>query len=99
MELRETLSRRLKEIKEERGLSVVEFSQLIGISRSALQAILSRRANPRADTIEQIAERLHVNPISLLVEPSDLHREGWLLNQVTEQVLEKVKEMMDERHK
>ena len=37
-----------------------------------MQSILNGTANPRTDTIEHIAEKLCINPISLLTPPSDL---------------------------
>ena len=44
------MKNKIEEIRKERGLSITEFSDELNISRSALQAILLCKANPRMDT-------------------------------------------------
>ena len=53
-------------IKAARKLSVTDFSEETGISRSAMQEILKGTCNPRIDTVEHIAKNLHVHPAALL---------------------------------
>ena len=98
MSIREILSIRLQEIREERGLSITDFSEELEISRTLLQAILSGKANPRADTIEHIAEKLQISPISLLVPPSVSQQEDRLVQEVTDHVLMKMKEILGEKY-
>lgn len=66
MILRKNLSNSIKFIKASRHLSITELSEKLGIARSSLQAILKGTSNPRIDTIEYIADRLHLNPLLLL---------------------------------
>lgn len=98
MSICEILARKLRQIKEERGLSVVAFSEELDISRSALQTILSGKGNPRTDTIEHIAKKLNISPIVLLAPPSDLEPKDRLAEQIAESVLTKLKELMGEEH-
>ena len=93
MSIRENLARRLREIKEELGLSLTEFSEELEISRTLLQAILAGKANPRADTIEHIAKKLKISPISLLAPSPDTQQEDRLVQAVTDHVLIKLKEI------
>lgn len=98
MSIRENLSIRLQEIREKRGLSITDFSEELEISRSLLQAILSGKANPRADTIEHIAEKLQISPISLLAPPSVSQQEDRLVQEVTDHVLMKIREILGENY-
>ena len=98
MSICEILALKLREIKEERGLSVVEFSEQLDISRSALQAILTCKGNPRTDTIEHIARKLGINPVYLLTLPSDPQPEHRLVEQITEGIVQKLKELVREDH-
>lgn len=68
MSIQEGLRNSLLIYKKLYSLSISEFAKLLGISRSALQAYLSGRANPRADTIDQIAHRLGIAPAVLVSE-------------------------------
>ena len=44
MIMRENMALRLNEIRKERGLSITQFSEELGIARSSLQALLSGKA-------------------------------------------------------
>lgn len=66
MDMKTNLAHRLREIRQQKGLSITEFSEELEIARSSLQSLLSGDGNPRTDTIEHIANRLGVDPISLL---------------------------------
>ncbi len=48
-----------------RRLSIAEFSEELGISRSSMQDLLNGNGNPRMDTLEHIAARLHMEPAAL----------------------------------
>ena len=98
MTMCENLARKLRKIKEERGLSVAEFSEELGISRSALQSILTGKGNPRTDTIEHIAKKLNTSPVLLLMSSCDMEPENRLIEQITESVLEKLKELVREEY-
>ena len=96
MSICEILALKLREIKEERGLSVVEFSEQLDISRSALQAILTCKGNPRTDTIEHIASRLGVSPISLLSSQEEMKHSLQHFQKITDQMIETIKSILPE---
>ena len=71
MAICEALGDHLNRIRKDRGLSITEFSEELGIARSSLQAILNGTGNPRSDTIEHIAANLNIDYRTLLTEPAD----------------------------
>ena len=95
MAMCDNISRKLKEIKEARGVSVTEFSEQLEISRSSLLALLNCKGNPRTNTIEHIAQKLQIDPIVLLAEPAAVQKEE-RLQEVTDQLLAKIIEMIGE---
>lgn len=68
MSLRENLAHSMNIIRAARQLSICEFSEELYVARSTMQDILSGTGNPRMDTVEHIAEQLHMDPISLLCD-------------------------------
>nr|WP_305146633.1 helix-turn-helix transcriptional regulator [Anaerovorax odorimutans] len=67
-------------IRTSRGQSISEFSEELGISRSSAQKLLKGTGNPRMDTVEHIAGRLEVDPLTLLsFSSSEKHLESALL--------------------
>ncbi len=66
MQLQKNLAISLGQIRAQKGGSVSDFSEQLGIARSSLQMLLQGRGNPRLDTVEYIAEKLQVNPAVLL---------------------------------
>lgn len=96
MAICENLAHRLNEIRKERGLSITEFSDELNISRSALQAILLCKANPRMDTIEHIASRLGVSPISLLSSQEEMKHSLQHFQKITDQMIETIKSILSE---
>lgn len=78
MILQKNLSNSMKFIKASRHQSVTEFSEELGIARSSLQTILKGDSNPRIDTIECIAERLHIHPL-LLLSAEESHLDSAIL--------------------
>ena len=69
MSIRENLAKNLKEIMKERKMSLDEFADLLGISRSILQVYLKCEGNPRLDTLEEIAKKLEISVFELLGVP------------------------------
>ena len=51
MDMKTNLAHRLREIRQQKGLSITEFSEELEIARSSLQSLLSVDGNPRTDTI------------------------------------------------
>lgn len=66
MAICKTLGKNLNRVRLDRGLSITEFSEELGIARSSLQSILNGTGNPRSDTIEHIAGRLCTDYRALL---------------------------------
>ena len=97
MTICECLATQLNRIREESGMTVTEFSYALGISRSSLQSILSCKANPRSDTIEQIADNLQIDPIMLLSPPSKISQSTPHTEEVRRQLLEIMREMWGEK--
>lgn len=69
MRLQDILAQRLREIRQARGLTIQQFAEELAIARSSLQSILRGNSNPRIDTVELIAQNLHMTPAELLSEP------------------------------
>lgn len=66
MELQQNMANVIRAMKETRGMSLAEVSSELEISRSALQEYLSGTGNPNLSTIEHLAKKLGVAPITLL---------------------------------
>ena len=66
MSMQEIFSATLKRERMNRGMSMREFSDEIGIALSSLQEYEAGRRIPRGDTIAQIAEKLHTSPAALV---------------------------------
>ena len=98
MTICECLAKQLTIIREECGMTVTDFSCLLGISRSSLQSILSCKANPRSDTIEQIAHNLQIDPIVLLTPPSETGQPIVITEETMKQLLEFMRKMWRENH-
>lgn len=69
MFLQQNLSNYMNALRSSKKQSITEFSEEIGISRSAMQDILKGSCNLRMDTVQYIADRLDVNPSDLLCSP------------------------------
>ena len=66
MEIQRNMSIILNMFRSFRKQSIAEFAEDLQISRSHLQELLARKASPRIDTIDHIAEKLGVEPYVLL---------------------------------
>ena len=76
MNIKRNLSETLKVYRSLEQKSLVDFAEELSIGKTTLQDIESCKANPTLDTVQQIADRLHVNPLSLLsdcYDASDLY--------------------------
>lgn len=71
MAICENLAQHLNGIRKERQLTISEFAEELGISRSSLQALLNGTGNPRTDTIEYLATQLDADPIWLISAQKD----------------------------
>ena len=83
-------------VTQRNSVKVSELSDELDISRSALQAILLCKANPRMDTIEHIASRLGVSPISLLSSQEEMKHSLQHFQKITDQMIETIKSILSE---
>lgn len=65
----DTVSKNLKDVREQRGLSLDQLSVLTGVSKSMLRQIETGKSSPTIATIWKIANGLRVSFTSLLREP------------------------------
>lgn len=70
MDIKENFAAALKALRLKRHMSMREFSSEMGISLSSLAEYESGRRMPRGDTLELMAERLHIPPSALVSEAS-----------------------------
>lgn len=68
MGIQENMSKSIRSLKEAQHKSLVELSEELEISRSTLQKYLDGHGNPSLKMVEHLAEKLNVDPISLLTE-------------------------------
>ncbi len=61
-----TISERMFQIMEERGISQYRLSKLTGISAKTISDWRSKKTNPGADKIMAICEALQISPETLL---------------------------------
>ena len=66
MSLNSNLSIQLRQYRKEKDITLVEFSSMLGISKSSLQNYESGRGNPTLNTIEQIGQKINRDSGSLL---------------------------------
>ena len=64
--LNDTISKNLRMLYALRKRNLEEFSSELGIGHTTLQNILNRKSNLTLDTVEVIAKRLNLPPLSLL---------------------------------
>ena len=66
MTIQKNISLKIRSALELSNLTLAEFAERLGISRSSLQEYLKEDANPRIDTVELLAEKLGYTPLELM---------------------------------
>ena len=74
MNIQKNIAATLKSAMQEKNMTLVEFAEEIGIAKSTLQGYLKENANPRADTIELLSERLNISPTRLIADSEEIER-------------------------
>lgn len=69
-ELQQRLGRNLRRIRVERGLSQEAFAAVVGVHRTYLGAVERGERNLTLKSVEHLADRLGVDPLSLLGAPA-----------------------------
>ena len=70
-ELRKKLGRRIQELRKEKGLSQEKFSELVGISPSAMSSVETGKSFMSFANLEKTMEVLEVKPHSLFTFDSN----------------------------
>jgi transcriptional regulator with XRE-family HTH domain len=68
-QLQRTVGRNIRRLRRERGLSQEELADEIGVHRTFMGGVERGERNLTLQTLERLAERLGVDPVSLLEEP------------------------------
>lgn len=75
MGIQQNLADAMRIIKERRNISLVDFSEELGISCSTLQEYFHGQGNPTILMVEHIASKLNLDPIALMsgvLEPNQI---------------------------
>jgi transcriptional regulator with XRE-family HTH domain len=73
-ELQRTLGRNLRAYREARGLSQEAFADVLGVHRTYMGGIERGERNLTLRSLERIAERLELDPTTLLHETPEKRR-------------------------
>ena len=65
-------SLRIKEVCKEKGVSINELAEKVGMSRVSISNMIAGRQSPPVDTLEKIADALGVEAWTLLKSPSEI---------------------------
>lgn len=68
-DLQHTVGRNIRRLRRERGLSQEELADEIGVHRTFMGGVERGERNLTLQTLERLAQRLGVDPVSLLKEP------------------------------
>ncbi len=74
MNMNEILQLKMKILRKLSGASMTEFAEELEISRTSLQNIEIGKANPTLETIQQIAKKLEIPPMSLISDDYDVNQ-------------------------
>ncbi len=69
-ELQRTVGRNLRTYREARGLSQEAFADVLGVHRTYMGGVERGERNLTLKSLERIAERVGVDPLSLLTTPA-----------------------------
>ena len=73
-DLQRTVGRNLRAYREAKGLSQEAFADVLGVHRTYMGGIERGERNLTLRSLERIAERLELDPTTLLHETPDKHR-------------------------
>lgn len=79
MSLIENLAAAILAVMKQKHMSLTEFAEELGVSRTALHDYVRAQGNPSASTIEHIAKGLGISPSVLLTGMMDSDQEITLL--------------------
>lgn len=67
-QLQKVVGRNLRRYRLERGYSQEAFAEVMGVHRTYMGGVERGERNLTLQTVEKIADILHVDPVSLLIE-------------------------------
>lgn len=70
-ELQRRVGRNLRAYRLARGLSQEAFAEVVGVHRTYMGGLERGERNLTLKSVEKIAERIDVDPLSLMAEPPD----------------------------
>lgn len=65
------ISLRIKELCKEKGITLNQLAEKIGISQPSISGIATGKQKPAFDTLERISEALEVSPAELFETPKE----------------------------
>ena len=71
MTIQQNMAAVMQMLKEQRNVSLTEFSDSLEISRSTLQEYITGNGNPSMSMVEHIANKLDVDPLLLIAGVDD----------------------------
>jgi transcriptional regulator with XRE-family HTH domain len=66
MELKQTVARNVRRLRQERGYTQEELSELAGINRNYTGMIERGERSPTVDMLEKLAKALKIDPVAFL---------------------------------
>lgn len=66
MQIQKNIAATIRKVMDEENKTLEEYSDELGIGRTSLQGYLSEKSNPRADTIQLLADGMHMTPAELV---------------------------------
>lgn len=76
MQIKKNIAATLRKAMNDRGMTLMEFSQELGIPRTTTQDYLNERTTPRGDTLEFIAQQLGISVAALVSGPEYAEFDG-----------------------
>lgn len=70
MSIVKNIAHALRRYKEVNKLSMCELASELGIAVSSLQGYMDGTANPRADTIDLLAQKMHLSVMEMISGPA-----------------------------
>jgi XRE family transcriptional regulator, regulator of sulfur utilization len=70
-DLTDALSRNVRRLRQDRGLTAAELATRSGVAKATLSQIEAARGNPRLETLRDLADALGVAPDELLATPDE----------------------------
>lgn len=81
MSISKNIAGTIKRYKETNHLSIAELSIALGVAKSAVESYLNGTGNPRADTIEILAEKCGISAAEMISAQSPVWEQAEIIGQ------------------